>query len=273
MSDLGFNAQVEAARAYEALFVPALFGPWAAKVADAARLEAGESVLDLAAGTGVLAREVRRRVAPTGYVVGLDPNAGMLAVAEELEPGVDWRQGTAEAMPFADESFDVVVSQFGLMFMDRERALREILRVLKPGGRAVLAVWDRLESIPAYAAEVEVLERIAGPRAGDALRAPFALGDGRQLVRDLRAAGAGPVTLATPTGIARFPGIRVMVEADLRGWLPVMGVTLTEPEIERILREAEDVLRIYVGDEGQVSFAVRAHLVTAAKPRRAEGAV
>ena len=93
MSDLGFNAQFEAARAYEALFVPALFGPWAPKVADAARLEAGESVLDLAAGTGVLAREVRRRVAPAGHVVGLDPNAGMLAVAEELEPGVDWRRG------------------------------------------------------------------------------------------------------------------------------------------------------------------------------------
>src|SRR5215207_5601638 len=119
MSNPSLEAQVAAAKAYETLFVPALFGQWASRVVDAANVMAGQSVLDVACGTGVLAREARLRTGPTGYVAGLDPSVGMLAVAKELSPSVDWRQGTAESMPFSDSSFDAVVSQFGLMFMDR----------------------------------------------------------------------------------------------------------------------------------------------------------
>lgn len=71
----------------------------------------------------------------------------MLAVARQLEPAVDWREGFAESLPFPDESFDAVVSQFGLMFFtDRRQALREMLRVLVPGGRLAVAVWDSLEN-------------------------------------------------------------------------------------------------------------------------------
>ena len=84
MSDPQLPAQVEAARAYEALFIPALFAQWAPKVADAARLAPGQRVLDVACGTGILAREARTRTAPSGYVAGVDPDAGMLAVAAEL---------------------------------------------------------------------------------------------------------------------------------------------------------------------------------------------
>src|SRR5690606_14144734 len=118
MRDASLEAEVAAARAYEALFVPALFGQWAASVVDAAQVSTGERVLDVACGTGVLAREAQRRTGPAGHVTGLDPGVGMLAVAKELAPTVDWRQGMAESMPFADASFDAVVSQFGLMFMD-----------------------------------------------------------------------------------------------------------------------------------------------------------
>jgi SAM-dependent methyltransferase len=190
----------------------------------------------------------------------------MLAVAKELCPSVDWRQGTAESMPFADASFDVVTSQFGLMFMDRDRAIREMLRVLKPNGRLVVAVWDTLQNIPAYAAEVALLERLAGTRAADALRAPFVLGDPELLAEIFNAAGAGSVAISTPKGVAQFPSIRVMVEADLRGWLPVMGVNLAEEEISRILEEAEDALDPYVIDDGRIAFDAPAHLVTATKP-------
>jgi SAM-dependent methyltransferase len=264
MSNSTLDAQVASAKAYEALFVPALFGQWASKVADAASLLTGESVLDVACGTGVLAREALRRTGPTGYVAGLDPGAGMLAVANELSPSVDWRQGTAEAMPFSDASFDVVVSQFGLMFMDRDPAVREMLRVLKPHGRLVVAVWDTVQNIPAYAAEIALLERLAGTQAADALRAPFVLGDRELLAKVF--SDAGSVTISTSKGVARFPSIRAMVEADLRGWLPVMGVNLTEEEIGRILGEAEDVLDSYVTDDGRVRFDASAHLVTARKP-------
>ena len=266
MSEPTLQAQIDAANAYETLFVPALFGQWAPKVADAAQIQPGQRVLDVACGTGILAREVALRTGPTGYVAGLDPNTGMLAVAKQLAPAVEWRQGAAESLPFPDLSFDVVVSQFGLMFFtDRRQALCEMLRVLTPEGRMVVAVWDSLDNIPAYATEVALVERIAGRRAADALRAPFVLGDRQHLATLFADAGAASVEVTTRHGTAQFPSIRVMVEADLRGWLPVMGVTLSEDQIGRILQEAEPVLGSYVTAEGRVAFDSPAHIVRAAK--------
>lgn len=110
------------------------------------------------------------------------------------------------------------------------------------------------------------LSRIAGTRAADALRAPFVLGDRDLLAEIFRNAGASSVMINTPKGIGRFPSVRTMVEADLRGWLPVMGVDLTEEEISRILEEAEDVLESYIADDGRITFDARAHLVSARKP-------
>jgi hypothetical protein len=141
-----------------------------------------------------------------------------------------------------------------------------LLRVLKPNGRLVVAVWDTVRNIPAYAAEIALLERLAGTRAADALRAPFVLGDRELLAEVFINAGASSVTISTPKGVARFPSIRVMVEADLRGWLPVMGVNLTEEQIGRILAEAEHALDSYVTDDDRITFDVSAHLVTARKP-------
>jgi SAM-dependent methyltransferase len=264
MTEPTLQALIDAASAYEALFVPALFGQWATKVADAAQIGPGDRVLDVACGTGVLAREISLRAGSTGRVAGLDPGPGMLAVARQRAPAVEWREGVAESLPFPSESFDAVVSQFGLMFFtDRRKAIGEMLRVLAPGGRLAVAVWDSLDHMPAYEAEVELLQRTAGQRAADALRAPFVLGDRAALAALFSAAGAASADIATQRGTARFPSIRSMVEADLRGWLPVVGVILTEPEIERVLREAEHALGAYVATDGRVTFDLSAHLVTA----------
>ena len=84
------QAQIDAANAYEAMFVPALFGQWAIKVADAAQVKPGQRVLDVACGTGILAREVVSRTGPAGFVAGVDPVPGMLAVAKGLAPSVEW---------------------------------------------------------------------------------------------------------------------------------------------------------------------------------------
>lgn len=116
MPTSAFQAQIDAATAYEEFFVPALFQEWAQRVVTAAQLQPGQRVLDVACGTGVLAREAAERVGAAGTVVGLDPNPGMLTVAKRRAPGVEWREGTAEAFPYPDTSFDAVVSQFGLMF-------------------------------------------------------------------------------------------------------------------------------------------------------------
>lgn len=268
MNESSLQNQIDAARAYETLFVPALFGQWAPKVADAARTQPGHRALDVGADTGILARAIAARVGSTGHVAGVDPSAGMLAVAGQLAPAVEWREGVGESLPFADRSFDAVVSQFALMFFDdRPQALREMLRVLTPGGRMAVAVWDSLESMPAYASEVALLERMAGRHAADALRAPFVLGNRTILAALFSEAGVGEFDITTHEGTAQFPGIRTMVEADLRGWLPVMGITLTEDVIERTLQDAEQSFGSYAAADGRVAFHLSAHIAIAAKPR------
>lgn len=267
MSEPTLENQINAANAYEALFVPAVFGQWAPKVADAAQIKPGQRVLDVACGTGILAREVLSRMGTSGRVVGIDPSPGMIAVAKQLAPAVQWRKGAAESLPFTDQSFDAVVSQFGLMFFaDRLRALREMHRVLAPGGRLVVAVWDSLDHIPAYASEVALLEQTAGVQAADALRAPFVLGNPKELAALFAEAGVTSIEIRTHHGVAEFPGIRTMVEADLRGWLPVMGVILTEDQIAQILQIAEQVLSSHANADGRATFDLSAHLVIASKP-------
>lgn len=266
MNDTTLQDQLVAARAYEALFVPALFEQWAAKVADIAQIRPGQRVLDVACGTGVLSREVLSRVGPQGYVAGIDASPGMLAAGKEIEPLVDWKHGLAEALPFADESFDTVVSQFGLMFFtDRVQAIDEMLRVLMPGGRLVVAVWDSLESIPAYEALAALLDRLVGVHAGDALRAPFVLGDQELLASLFAGAAESRAAIATHQGTAQFPSVAAMVEAELRGWLPLLGVILEERQVALLMQEAEDVLRPYVNSEGRLVFAAPALLVFVAK--------
>lgn len=263
MGEPSLQSQIDAARAYESIMVPALFQEWAEPVLDAAEVQADQRVLDVACGTGVLARAASERVGSGGAVAGLDPSQGMLAVAGELTSGVEWHSGTAEAAPFPDGSFDAVVCQFGLMFFgDRAAAVREMLRVLKPGGGLALAVWDTLEDSPAYAVEVSILEKLAGPEAANALRAPFVLGDPAETLGLLQEAGVASPSVLSKTGTAKFPSVRVMVEADLRGWLPVMGVHLTEQQISEIFAEAESALAEFVTRSGEIVFDSPAHIVS-----------
>jgi ubiquinone/menaquinone biosynthesis C-methylase UbiE len=246
--------------------VPALFGEWAPRVAAAAQIRPGNHVLDVACGTGVLAREVASQVGPSGFVAGVDVNPGMLSVAAALAPRIEWREGRAETLPYPEQRFDAVVSQFGLMFFtDRRQAVQEMQRVLKRGGHLAVAVWASLDRAPAYAAEVALLERLAGKAAADALRAPFVLGDANELAQLITSAGVEEVNVTTGTGAARFPSLRFMVEADLRGWLPIMGVVLSEEQIQRILNEAEQVLAPYVTAAGTTACEIAAHLVTGRK--------
>ena len=128
------------------------------------------------------------------------------------------------------------------------------------------AARDSLENSPAYSLEVDLLHRLVGQQAADALRAPFVLGERAELAALFERSGVASVEIATRTGTARFPSVRTMVEADLRGWLPVMGVDLSEDQIERVLREAESVLAGFVESSGQVVFDSPAHIVTWRKP-------
>lgn len=257
------EAALAGARAYEALHVQVLFREWAPRVLDAAGVKSGERVLDVACGTGVLAREALERVGSKGRVVGVDINPAMLAVARQLAPEASFREARAESLPFADGSFDTVVSQFGLMFFeDRPAAIREMLRLLAPGGTLSVAVWDSLERTPAYADWVAVLQRTAGTRAADALRVPYVLGDEAELKAIFASAGARDVVVDREMGTARFPSVEHMIEADLRGWLPVMDVHLDETLIQRLILEGREALDPYVASDGRAIFDAPALIVT-----------
>ena len=133
------------AQIYDEFFVPALFQPWTRIVLDAASIKPNQCVLDVACGTGVLACAAADRVGSGGSVVGLDPNGEMLAVAHGKSDTIEWRAGRAEAIPFPDESFDAVVSQFGMMFFENPSgALREMMRVTRPSGRSPWRYATRL---------------------------------------------------------------------------------------------------------------------------------
>jgi ubiquinone/menaquinone biosynthesis C-methylase UbiE len=135
---------------YERYLVPTLFTPWATDLIARLPLHAGEHVLDVACGTGSVARLAAHRVSPGGTVTGLDLNPDMLAVARSLPhvPGVrvDWREGSAMALPFANAVFNVVLCQQGAAVLSGPlAALREMHRVLVPGGRLGLSVWRPLQ--------------------------------------------------------------------------------------------------------------------------------
>ena len=258
---------LSAAAQYEENLVPALMQEWAPRLVTASRMQRGHHVLDVACGSGVLTREAAAHVSPGGSATGLDIDAGMLSVARGLAPDVHWQQGSAEALPFADASFDAVVSQFGLMFVpDPSRAIAEMWRVLKPGGRMAVAVWASLELTPAYEEETRLVERLAGPAAGAPLRLPFCLGDRDVFDAHFRVAGVPLESLTTVVGTGRFPSVRAMVAADVVGWLPLMGVQLPAEIVEAILLEAEDVLAPYRRPDGSVRFDSPAHIAVAVRP-------
>ena len=130
---------------YERYLVPAITSVWANDLLDRVGPRRGESILDIACGTGVVARLAEQR-GHTGRLVGLDLNTAMLAVARAKSSTVEWVDGSALDLPFNANSFDVVLCQLGLQFFpDRPLALKEMVRVLKPGGRAGLSVYSAIE--------------------------------------------------------------------------------------------------------------------------------
>ena len=248
---------------YDEQFVPALFRDWGPVLCDAANIAPGQRVLDVACGTGALTLAVAERVSPAGAVVGLDANPEMLAVARRKHAHIDWRDGRAESLPFADASFDAVVSQFGLMFFDdRVAALREMQRVRRPGGRLAVAVCDALERSPGYAAVASLLERLFGKRVADAFRAPFVLGDPGALRALCAEAGIAGASIVPREGTVRFASIDALVSTE-RACAWTLGGLLDDDQFERLRREAQVMLAPFVDDGGTVAFAMPALLIIA----------
>jgi len=185
-----------AAENYERYFVPAIGAPLAADLVELAALRPGGRVLDVACGTGAVARHALESVGDGGRVVGADINAGMLAVARDAVPGCEWCEASADDLPFPDETFDVALCQLGLQFVaDKPAAVRELHRVLVSGGRLFVNVPG---PTPRLFAELEAaLARHLGPGVAGFVRAVFSLHDPAELRGLLGDAGFGHVTAAS----------------------------------------------------------------------------
>ena len=221
-----FQLEGDAAERYERWTVPFLLGPWVPGLLDLAALRVGERVLDVATGTGVVARLAARRVAPGGTVTGLDLNAGMLEVARRLPlpPGltIDWREGSAVDLPFTDGAFDVVLCQQGVQFFpDRPKALGEMRRVLTSAGRVAVSVWSGPS--PYISALREGLERYVGAEAAISGAAAHSLGDADELCDLLRGAGFRDVVVHHVRMTLRLPAPEEFVLRHLSA-VPAAGL-------------------------------------------------
>jgi SAM-dependent methyltransferase len=265
MQDSGTTVR-SPAEVYEEQFVPALFQQWGEVVAAAAAVGPGNRVLDVACGTGVLACAAAGRVGPGGQVVGLDPSGEMLAVARRKRAPVLWQEGRAEALPFRDSSFDAVVSQFGLMFFaDPVGGLREMWRVLGPGGRLAVAVCASLKHSPGYATLARLLEQSFGTGVADAFRAPFLLGDPDELRALGVAAGLSQLRVAQHEGSVQFASIAALVSTE-RACVWTLGGLLNDAQFAELLAAAEERLRPFQAADGTVRFAMPALMLTATRP-------
>jgi ubiquinone/menaquinone biosynthesis C-methylase UbiE len=192
---------------YERYFVPVIPGPLARDLVGRARLRPGERVLDVACGTGVVARLAAERVAPGGSVAGLDVNAAMLSVARTATAAapltIRWYESTAEAMPFPDGSFDVALCQLGLQFIpDRPAAVRELHRVLAPGGRVLISTPG---PSPLFDALHDLVRRYVSEEAATFMGMVFSLHDVGELRQLLAAAGFEAIEVSAEIRELRLP--------------------------------------------------------------------
>jgi SAM-dependent methyltransferase len=243
---------------YDRYLVPSLIAPLTPELLRRAAPQPGERVLDLACGTGAAARAVAPLVGILGSVVGLDVSPVMLAVAR-THPApagapIDWRDGSAENLPFADASFELVLCQQGLQyFADRAAATREMRRVLAVNGRLAIAVWRGLAHHPFDVSLNAAIERKLGVPV---MTTPYELGDPRDLRSLLEDAGLKDVVIEPFNFMARFPAPDRYVSLYVTGAAAVLPefAAMTEAELDNLVRAvrqetAETIARYTDGDE------------------------
>ena len=151
-----------------------------------------------------------------------------------------------------------------MFFEPKPTAIAEMLRVLRPRGRLVIAVWDAIERAPGYLALTELLRELFGTNVAGAMRAPFALGDRHELLRLFVGAGAAGVEVKTQPGTVSFASVDAMISTE-RACVWTLGGLLDEQQFAQLRQRARGVLQPFVRSDGSVQFDCPAHIVTARK--------
>jgi len=247
-----WKATGNAAERYQRYFVPAVFAPWASDLVRRADLQPNDRVLDVACGTGVVARLAAQRVGAGGTVVGLDLSRDMLAVARALPPisgaAIEWQEGNALSLPFSSHTFQKVLCQQGLQFFsDRAKAVSDMHRVLVPGGRLAVSVWRGLSENPYPAALVGAIEGHLGVDAAAGARQPFSFG-GRDELRSLLAtAGFQGVTVDDAELEMHVRSVQEVVGGHLSLFASNAALSAKDPGVRRLLiDEVQRLLKPYM---------------------------
>lgn len=263
-SSESFQIPIEAAEAYEAAFVPGFFAQWAPILCDAAGVAANQPILDVACGTGIVARTAADRVGAE-HVTGVDRNEAMLTVARRVRPEITWRLGDAVALPFEDGSFDAVLCQMALMFFpDRVAALQEMARVAAPGGMVAVLVPSSLGAQPAYGPFVDMAAQYAGSEARSLLSAYFACGDLGELAGLFEKAGLPAPTTGTHLGTARFPSVDALVSTEVQS--TPLGERITTEVYNQIRAGAGHVFAPFTTAGGRLEAPFEVHVAAARRP-------
>ncbi|MGZ3183651.1 MAG: methyltransferase domain-containing protein [Telluria sp.] len=266
MGDTAFVGSIP--ELYERYMVPMIFAPYAQDLAGRIAALKPQDVLETAAGTGVLTRALAQALPREAAITATDLNPAMLAEAQRLLPSraVRWQQADALALPFADASFDVVACQFGAMFFpDKVAGYAEARRVLRPGGRFLFSVWDRIENNHVAYAIQHTLDALFAPDPPRFMaRAPHGYRDAELIAAQLAAAGftAGPriepVVVTMHAASARDAAIGYCQGTPWRGEIEARG----PDALAQATQAAEAALRQRFGP-GQIAAPISALVVEA----------
>ena len=267
--DLAFEGSIP--ELYDRLLVPLIFEVYAADIATrVASLRTG-SLLEVAAGTGAVTREISARLPDTVQVTATDLNQAMLdhAAAIGTTRPVTWQQADVMKLPFPECSFDAVVCQFGVMFFpDRARAFAEIRRVLRPGGVLLFNVWDRIEENDFARIVTEAVGELFPDDPPRFLaRVPHGYHDGARIQDDLAAAGfAIPARVDTLEARSRAVSPRIPAVAYCQGSPLRNEIVARDPTgLESTTAYAADAIARRCGS-GDVDGRIRAHVVSVEAP-------
>lgn len=253
---------------YDALFVPMIFEPYAADLAVRIADRAPSRVLEIAAGTGAVTRALAEILGPDATIVATDLSQDMLdraAMRQGADHRVTFSQADAQALPFGDASFDAAVCQFGVMFFpDKVDAHREARRVLVPGSRYVLSVWDAIDRNPFTAEAVAALAEIFPKDPPKFMnRLPHGYADRQRVGADVAAAGFGSVAVETVAKTSRARSARDVAFAHCQGTLLRVEIEARRPGgLDAVTDEVTARLESRFGS-GPLEAPLSAHIVEA----------
>ena len=254
---------------YDRFLVPLIFEPYASDLAGRVAAIQPRDVLETAAGTGVLTRALASRLAPSTRLVATDLNQPMLdqASRRQTEGTVEWKQADALALPFGDEGFDVVACQFGVMFFpDKVQGFKEARRMLRPGGRFLFNVWDRIENNEFADVVTDALAEVFPddpPRF--MARTPHGHHDGGPIREALTAAGFTDISIDAVDATSRAPSARHVAIAYCQG-TPLRGEIEARDasRLEEATNLAADAVAHRFGT-GVIEGRIRASVITATR--------